>query len=86
MKKSLLTVASLIVLSSRAMAQAPQQMPEMQRESFKPGMNMPRGNMMRQVDDPRLDRKYKDALKKIPERKKTNDPWAGIRSGEPTKK
>jgi hypothetical protein len=34
-----------------------------------------------------VDREYDAALKKIPEQKKTNnDPWAGVRSGEPTKK
>jgi hypothetical protein len=34
-----------------------------------------------------VDREYNDALKKILEQKKTNnDPWANIRSVEPTKK
>jgi hypothetical protein len=34
-----------------------------------------------------VDREYNDALKKVPEQKKTNnDPWAGVRSSESTKK
>ena len=88
MKKLLLTVAGLIGLSGQAMAQdAPQ---TQQRPKIKPGLNL----MQEQQVDPRmqeyrkaLDREYDASLKKIPEQKKTNnDPWAGVRSSEPTKK
>jgi len=88
MKKLLLTVAGLIAFSGQAMAQdAPQ---TQQRPKIKPGLNL----MQEQQVDPRmqeyrkaLDREYDASLKKIPEQKKTNnDPWAGVRSSEPTKK
>jgi hypothetical protein len=87
MKKLVLTVTSLIAFSAQAMTQdAPQtqQMPKV-----KPGVNL----MGEKQVDPRMeeyrkavDQEYNAALKKIPEKKKTsNDPWAGVRSGEPTK-
>ena len=88
MKKLLLTVAGLIAFSGQAIAQdAPQ---AQQRPKIKPGLNM----TGEQQVDPRMeeyrkavDREYDAALKKIPEqKKKNNDPWAGVRSGEPTKK
>jgi hypothetical protein len=77
MKKFLLTVVSLIAFSAGAMAQ-------------KPALNL----MGEKPVDPRMeeyrkaiDREYNDALKKVPEQKKTNnDPWAGVRSNDPTKK
>jgi hypothetical protein len=85
MKKLLLTVIVLIAFSAGAMAQ---DAPRAQR--VKPGLNL----MGEKQVDPRMeeyrkavDREYNDALKKIPEQKKTNnDPWANIRSVEPTKK
>jgi hypothetical protein len=85
-KKLLVAIAGLIAFSAQAMAQdAPQT-----QQKFKPGLNM----MGEKLVDPRMeeyrkavDREYNDALKKIPEQKRTNnDPWAGVRSGEPTKK
>jgi hypothetical protein len=86
MKKLLLTVIVLIAFSAGAMAQ---DAPRTQR-ALKPGLNL----MGEKHVDPRMeeyrkavDREYNDALKKIPEQKKTNnDPWANIRSVEPTKK
>jgi len=89
MKKLLLTVAGLIALSAQAMAQdAP---PTQKMPKIKPGLNL----MGEKQVDPRVeeyrkavDREYNAALKKVPEQKKTNnnDPWASVRSGEPTKK
>ena len=86
MKKLLLTVFGLIAFSAEATAQ---DAPKTQRAP-KPGLNL----MGEKPVDPRMeeyrkavDREYNDALKKIPEQKKTNnDPWANIRSVEPTKK
>jgi hypothetical protein len=86
MKKLLLPVAALIAVSAQAMAQGT---PQTQRMP-KPGVNL----LGEKQVDPRVeerrkavDQEYNSALKKIPEQKKTiNDPWAGVRSIEPTKK
>jgi Skp family chaperone for outer membrane proteins len=88
MKKLLLAVAGLIAFSAQAMTQDAPQTQQMLKG--KPGLNL----MGEKQVDPRMeeyrkavDQEYNAALKKIPEKKKTNnDPWAGVRSGEPTKK
>jgi hypothetical protein len=85
MKKLLLTAFGLIAFSAEATAQ---DAPPTQR--IKPGLNL----MGEKQVDPRMeeyrkavDREYNDTLKKIPEQKKmNNDPWAGVRNSEPTKK
>ena len=83
MKKLLVVVAGVLAISAQATAQdAPQRV--------KPGVNLlgdknvdPRTKEYRQA----IDREYDAALKKIPEQKTTTkDPWANIRSVEPTKK
>ena len=78
MKKFLLLVVSLIAFSAGAMAQ------------LKPGLNlMGEKQIDQRMEEYRkaVDREYNDALKKVPEQKKTNnDPWAGVRSSESTKK
>jgi hypothetical protein len=84
-KKLLVAIAGLIAFSAQTVAQ---DAPQTQR--IKPGLNL----MGEKQVDPRMeeyrkavDREYNDTLKKIPEQKKTNnDPWAGVRNGEPTKK
>ena len=86
MKKLLLTVFVLIAFSAEAMAQdAPRT-----QQAPKSGLNL----MGEKQVDPRMedyrkavDQEYNSALKKIPEQKKTNnDPWAAVRSSEPTRK
>ena len=83
MKKLLVVVAGVLAISAQATAQdAPQRV--------KPGVNLlgdknvdPRTKEYRQT----IDREYDAALKKIPEQKTTKkDPWADVRSVEPTKK
>jgi hypothetical protein len=88
MKKLLLTIIGLIAFSAQAMTQDASQTQQMPK--IKPGLNL----MGEKQVDPRMqeyrkavDQEYNAALKKIPEKKKTNnDPWVGVRSGEPTKK
>jgi hypothetical protein len=83
MKKLLVVIAGLITISSHATAQDAS-------PRVKPGVNLlgdknvdPRTKEYRQA----IDREYDAALKKIPEQKTTKkDPWANIRSAEPTKK
>ena len=85
MKKLLVAFAGLIAISSQATAQdASQTQPR-----AKPGLNLlgdknvdPRVKEYRKA----IDQEYDAALKKIPEKKPPNkDPWAGVRSVEPTK-
>ena len=86
MKKLLLTFVGVFAFSAEATAQ---DAPRTQRAP-KPGLNL----MGEKPVDPRMeeyrkavDREYNGMLQKIPEQKKTNnDPWAGVRSNEPTKK
>ena len=83
MKKLLVAVAGVLAVSAQATAQDNSQ-------RVKPGVNLlgdknvdSRTKEYRQA----IDREYDAAIKKIPEQKTTKkDPWANIRSVEPTKK
>ena len=87
MKTLFAIVPVLIVISTVAMAQ---DAPQTQMQKGRPSVNM----MGEKYVDPRVkeyrkavDQEYEAALKKIPDQKKTtSDPWAGVRSSEPSKK
>jgi hypothetical protein len=86
MKKLLLTVAGLIALCAQATAQDALQMQQMQRATWGNELRQKQANPRVETNSKAVDREYNAALKKIPDQKKSIDPWAGVRSGEPTKK